>query len=174
MGRNGLRFLFFTLAILMMTQPGAIAFANFDAPYGFYKDLSAWLSAYLGGAVILMLYALLKRKELGIKLLSLYGLHYAVLFIVVYFLKLKAIKSVNPPFSIENAPFLTFLSFQLSILLFLPAIFSPPHYPHDVPLLLVQLSIWVASFYVFLRLGELEEEKIFNFFSFLKVVEVFP
>ncbi|RLF78744.1 hypothetical protein DRN38_06915, partial [Thermococci archaeon] len=72
--KEKLKFLFLTLGVLMITQPGAIAFANFDAPYGFYKDLAAWLSAYLGGAVILGIYGLLKRRELGFRFLSLYGL----------------------------------------------------------------------------------------------------
>ncbi|HIH71791.1 MAG TPA: hypothetical protein HA300_00200 [Thermococcaceae archaeon] len=186
MERSILRFLFFTLAMLMITQPGAIAFANFDAPYGFYKDLSAWLSAYLGGAVILMLYALLKRKELGTKFLSIYGLHYMVLFILTYFLELKVIGNINPSFSVLSLFFLSFLGFLLSIMLFLPAVFSPPYYSYDAPLLLIQLVLWVASFYIFLRLRELEEEKILTvyriflglmlfsiFFGFLKVAEVF-
>lgn len=113
----------------MITQPGAIAFANFDAPYGFYKDLSAWLSAYLGGALILMGYGILKRKELGTKFLSIYGLHYMVLFILTYFLELKVIGNINPSFSVLSLFFLSFLGFLLSIMLFLPAVFSPPIIP---------------------------------------------
>ena len=49
-----------------LTQPGAIAFANWDAPYGFYKDLSVWLSC--AGAFLLLVTAygimLWRRGEL--------------------------------------------------------------------------------------------------------------
>ncbi|WP_052315866.1 hypothetical protein [Thermococcus sp. PK] len=186
MERVKLRLLFFSLAVLMITQPGAIAFANFDAPYGFYKDLSAWLSSYLGGALILMGYGILKRKELGTKFLSLYGLHYVVLFAFAYFLELKVIGDINPSFSAVNLLSLSILGFLLSMMLFLPAIFSPPYYPYDAPLLLIQLALWIASFYIFLRFRELEKEKILTvyriflglmlfsiFFGFLKVAEVF-
>lgn len=184
--KEKLRFLFLTLGVLMITQPGAIAFANFDAPYGFYKDLAVWLSAYLGGAVILGIYGLLKWRELGFRFLSLYGLHYVVLFVLTYFLTLRVIGEINPIISITDFFFLTFLSFQLSIMLSLPAIFSPPYYPYDTPLLVTQLGLWIASFYIFLGLKKFEEERILTvyriflglmlfstFFGLLKVAEVF-
>ncbi|WP_297549111.1 hypothetical protein [Thermococcus sp.] len=50
-----------------LTQPGAVAFANWDAPYGFYKDLSVWLSCAGAFLVLVTLYglALWKREKLN-------------------------------------------------------------------------------------------------------------
>ncbi len=52
----------------VLTQPGAVAFANWDAPYGFYKDLSVWMAC--AGAFLLLVtaYGLIqwKRKRLDL------------------------------------------------------------------------------------------------------------
>ncbi|ASJ09089.1 hypothetical protein A3L11_07545 [Thermococcus siculi] len=51
-----------------LTQPGAITFANWDAPYGFYKDLSVWLSCAGAALVLVFIYGLhlWRRGELGV------------------------------------------------------------------------------------------------------------
>lgn len=179
-----MRFLFFTLGLLMITQPGAIAFANFDAPYGLYNDLSAWLSAYLGGGLFLFLYGLISRKKLGGTFLSFYFLHYVALLSFTYFLQRRVIGGINPSFSFLNFLALIFLSFLLALMLFVPSLFSPPYYLYDRPLILLQLGIWLVCFLIFLKLREFEEEKRFlpaygiflglflfsTFLAFLKVI----
>ncbi|WP_297506626.1 hypothetical protein [Thermococcus sp.] len=46
-----------------LTQPGAIAFANWDAPYGFYKDLSAWMSCAGAFLIIATAYGLIEWRR---------------------------------------------------------------------------------------------------------------
>jgi hypothetical protein len=51
----------------VLTMPGAVAFANWDAPYGFYKDLSVWMSCSGAALVLVFIYGLYlwRRRELG-------------------------------------------------------------------------------------------------------------
>ena len=65
--REQLKFLLVNLLTLAVLQPGAVAFANFDAPYGFLKDLSAWLEAYVGTIPLVLIYAFWDREKLGKK-----------------------------------------------------------------------------------------------------------
>jgi len=51
-----LRFLLFVLLVPVITFPGSITFSNWDAPYGFGKDLSVWLSSIVGGWLFLLAY----------------------------------------------------------------------------------------------------------------------
>ncbi|WP_198362101.1 hypothetical protein [Thermococcus pacificus] len=47
-----------------LTQPGAITFANWDAPYGFYKDLSTWLSCAGAFLILITAYGIIEwRRE---------------------------------------------------------------------------------------------------------------
>ncbi|USH00073.1 hypothetical protein K1720_00875 [Thermococcus argininiproducens] len=184
MERKELRLVFFTLAILMATQPGAIAFANFDAPYGFYKDLSTWILSYLGGAVLLFVYGVITRGGISGKFLGFYGMHILVLLLITYFM---IVGEVNPSLSILNLPPLIFLGLFLSILLFIPSVFSPPYYSYDLPLLLAQIGLWIWAFWMLLKLRKFEEEEKFFtiyriflglmlfsiFFGVLKLIEVF-
>ncbi len=56
-----------TLAFVL-TQPGAIAFANWDAPYGFYKDLTEWMGCVGAFLILVTAYGIIewKRKELDL------------------------------------------------------------------------------------------------------------
>ncbi|WP_297498225.1 hypothetical protein [Thermococcus sp.] len=55
---------FLTSLAFTLTQPGAIAFANWDAPYGFYKDLSTWMSCAGAFLIIATAYGLIEwRRE---------------------------------------------------------------------------------------------------------------
>ncbi|NJE26569.1 hypothetical protein E3E22_08065 [Thermococcus sp. MV5] len=184
MERKELRFVFFTLAILMVTQPGAVAFANFDAPYGFYKDLSTWILSYLGGAVLLFVYGVITRGEISGKFLRFYGMHILVTLFLTYSI---IVREVNPSLSTLTLPVLIFLSFFLSIMLFVPSVFSPPYYSYDLPLLLAQIGLWIVMFWMLLKLRKFEDEKRFLtiyrvflglmlfsiFFGVLKLIEVF-
>jgi len=46
------------LLVPVLAFPGSIAFANWDAPYGFYKDFSTWLGSTVGGWLLLLPYSL--------------------------------------------------------------------------------------------------------------------
>ncbi|KPU62823.1 hypothetical protein EP1X_07185 [Thermococcus sp. EP1] len=184
MERKELRLVFFTLAILMMTQPGAIAFANFDAPYGFYKDLTTWILSYLGGTILLFVYGVMTRGEISGKFLGFYGMHILVTLLLTYSI---IIREVNPSLSVLTLPVLIFLSLFLSIMLFVPSVFSPPYYSYDLPLILAQIGLWIWAFWMLLKLRKFEEEEKFLtiyrvflglilfsiFFGVLKLIEVF-
>ncbi len=61
--RVALYWLLVSLAFTL-TQPGAVAFANWDAPYGFYKDLSTWMSCAGAFLIIATAYGLIEwRRE---------------------------------------------------------------------------------------------------------------
>ncbi len=51
-----------------LTQPGAIAFANWDPPYGFYKDLTEWMSCAGAFLILVTVYGVIRwrRKGLGL------------------------------------------------------------------------------------------------------------
>lgn len=65
-----LRFWFLVLLVFVLTQPGAIAFANWDAPYGFYKDLSAWMGCAGAGLVLVLAYGLYGWRNGELSLLN--------------------------------------------------------------------------------------------------------
>jgi hypothetical protein len=50
-----------------LTQPGAVAFANWDAPYGFYKDLSTWMECSGAFLTLVLAYGihLWRKNELS-------------------------------------------------------------------------------------------------------------
>ena len=64
-GRNGKfeEFLLLNLILLLITQPGSIAFANFDAPYGFVVDLTTWISSFIGLSPVALGYLLARNKK---------------------------------------------------------------------------------------------------------------
>jgi len=45
-----------------LTQPGAVALANWDAPYGFYKDLPVWMSCAGAFLILVTVYGLIEWK----------------------------------------------------------------------------------------------------------------
>ena len=52
----------------VLTQPVATAFANWDAPYGLYKDLAEWMACAGAFLLLVTVYGLIqwKRKRLGL------------------------------------------------------------------------------------------------------------
>ncbi len=67
MGKDAYGFWLLVVLAFVLTQPGSIAFANWDAPYGFYKDLSVWLFSASGGVLLVMAYGIFewRRGRLG-------------------------------------------------------------------------------------------------------------
>ncbi len=64
--RNGtLKVLLWVTLSFVITMPGAIAFANWDAPYGFHKDLATWMSCASALLTTLLIYNVFRRKRLS-------------------------------------------------------------------------------------------------------------
>lgn len=51
-----LKFWLLVVLSFVLTMPGAVAFANWDAPYGFYKDLSVWMSCASSALLLVLIY----------------------------------------------------------------------------------------------------------------------
>ena len=47
----------------VITQPGAITFANWDPPYGFYRDLTEWMSCAGAFLILVTVYGIIEWKK---------------------------------------------------------------------------------------------------------------
>lgn len=58
-----LEFWLLTLLSFVLTMPGAVAFANWDAPYGFHKDLATWMSCASAALLLVLIYGAYEWKN---------------------------------------------------------------------------------------------------------------
>ncbi len=72
MNREAKIFILGNLMLLFVTQPGAIVWANWDAPYGFMGDFTTWISSFVGLSPVLLTYLILRRKFFGKKAIFAY------------------------------------------------------------------------------------------------------
>ncbi|WP_297465615.1 hypothetical protein [Thermococcus sp.] len=156
--RAGLYHLLIGLAFTL-TQPGAIAFANWDAPYGFYKDLSAWMAS--AGAFLLLVaaYGFIQWRK-G-KLGPLHPLLAGILAIVTLAIGYWAEGLVGGNYGSSSVLFFiigSFLGLILALMLFpvalLEAITGGLYHPYDRPLVvawLVSVLITLALLVPYLR-----------------------
>lgn len=72
------------LGLLALVQPGAIVFANFDAPYGFMVDLASWLSAFVGASPIIFGYLVWRRRVFGLRGIAAFAALILALAFLVY------------------------------------------------------------------------------------------
>ena len=77
-------FILINLALLFVTQPGAIVWANFDAPYGFMKDLTSWLGSFIGLSPFALAYLVYKREYFGKKAIYAYAAFILILAYIIY------------------------------------------------------------------------------------------
>jgi len=140
-----------TLLIFVITQPGAIAFANWDAPYGFYRDLATWMEASFGGLLILL--------ALGVYWWGkgrLNPIHPAITGILLGAVGYVGLTADNIAFS-EMGITHSFPEFVVgSLLAFILAVMTTPiylpyaligelYYPYDRPLVIAWLIMVVAT-----------------------------
>ncbi|NJE01037.1 hypothetical protein E3E42_03865 [Thermococcus sp. JdF3] len=136
------------LLVFVITQPGSITFANWDAPYGFYKDLSVWLSSAAGGLLLVLAYGLYEwgRKKLGSANLLLSAVVLVLTVVVGYSAEL-AIGGEMGYGSGNIVLFVIggFLGFILSVMLLLISLPYVPtgdfYYPYDRPLVIAWLVL---------------------------------
>ena len=157
--------LFVTLAFVL-TQPGAIAFANWDAPYGFYKDLTEWMACAGAFLILVTAYGVIqwRRKRLDL----IHPLGAGLLAVATILLGYWAEGFIRGEMGYGSPNILVFIIggfFGLILaLMLLPmtipyALTGELYYPYDRPLVsawLVFLAVSVAllAIYVKTRKGE--------------------
>ncbi|NJE07600.1 hypothetical protein E3E31_03520 [Thermococcus sp. M39] len=154
--REQLKFILLNLALLAFLQPGSIAFANFDAPYGFLKDLSAWLEAYVGAMPLVLIYAFWNREKLGKKLITGYLVFAALLISFAYHISKLAFAGVNSNFSFTDFLILCPISTLLALMFLIPSLMYiyRLYYSYDWPLVIVEILVALATFLVYTKLRE--------------------
>lgn len=147
MGKDVLIFWMLILSIFILTQPGAIAFANWDAPYGFYKDLSVWMGCAAAGLVLVLAYGLRewKRGKVGFANIILA----AAVFVLTAAIGYHAELALGGEMGYGSRNFLAFLiggfiGLVLSLMLLpaslLYALTGDLYYPYDRPL----MAVWAV------------------------------
>lgn len=139
------------LLIFVVTQPGAIAFANWDAPYGFYRDLAAWMEASFGGLLgIIILEAHWWRKG---RLSPAHLTVTVILLGIVVYIGLTADRMAFSEIGITHS-LLGFvvgsvLAFALAVMIapacFLQAVVGELYYPYDRPLVIAWLLMVITA-----------------------------
>ncbi|NJE75838.1 hypothetical protein E3E37_02730 [Thermococcus sp. ES12] len=160
------RYWLLVVLAFVVTQPGSIAFANWDAPYGFYKDLSVWLGSSAGGLLLVLAYGLYEwgRKKLGSANLILSAVVLVLTVVVGYSAEL-AIDGEMGYGSGNIVLFVIggFLGFILSVMLLLVSLPYVPtgdfYYPYDCPLViawlvLIAVAVLLGASYVMERRKE--------------------
>ncbi len=152
--REQLKFLLVNLLTLAVLQPGAVAFANFDAPYGFLKDLSAWLEAYVGTIPLVLIYAFWDREKLGKKVIGGYLIFAALLVAFSYYISKLVVADINPNFSFTDFLILCPVSMVLALMLFIPSLvyIHRLYYSYDLPLIIAELLISFAALLLYTKL----------------------
>ncbi|WP_457751771.1 hypothetical protein [Thermococcus sp.] len=147
-----LKFCLLVLLVFVVTFPGSIAFAKWDAPYGFYKDLSVWLSSAAGGLLFVSVYALWewRRGELRISAAILAIALLAITTIVSYWAEI----ALGGEMGYGSGNILLFvvggvLGFVLSLMLLPMSLFhaltGDLYYLHDRPLVVAWLLMIVLT-----------------------------
>jgi len=131
-----------------LTQPGTIAFANWDAPYGFYKDLSVWLASAGAFLILVAAHGLVQWKEKRLGLIHPIGA--GILAIATLLLGYWAEGFIRGEMGYGTGGFVGFvisglIGLFLALMLlpgaFLALIAGELYYPYDRPL----LRVWFLS-----------------------------
>ncbi|HOI12410.1 MAG TPA: hypothetical protein PLG75_01050 [Methanoculleus sp.] len=82
--RTGADFLLINLLLLVLTQPGALALAGFDPPFGLAVSATMWMAAFVGASPLAVLYLLIKSESLGRRFLPATAAYIALVLAVAY------------------------------------------------------------------------------------------
>lgn len=144
------------LLVFVITQPGSITFANWDAPYGFYKDLSVWLGSAAGGLLLVLAYGLYEWRN-G-KLSSVNLLLAGVVLLSTAIIGYRAELALGGEMGYGSGNMVLFvigslIGFTLSVMLLPVSLPYIPtgrlYYPYDRPLVIA----WLVMIAVTLLLG---------------------
>ncbi|WP_048148010.1 hypothetical protein [Palaeococcus ferrophilus] len=145
--------MFWLLVVLsfLLPMPGAVAFANWDAPYGFYKDLATWLECSSSALLLVLGYGAYERKRGEISRGTLIAA--VLLWIVTVGLGYLPQGPIRGEMGYGGGNVLSFLfgglvGLLLSLMLFpmtLPDILAGGPYPYDRPLVIVWYVLLVMA-----------------------------
>ncbi|WP_457742584.1 hypothetical protein [Thermococcus sp.] len=157
MNVNHIKYWFLVSIAFTLTQPGAVSFANWDEPYGFYKDLSVWLACAGAFLTLVLLYGLVLWLKNRLSLI--HPLATALLIVVVFSIGYWAEGFIRGQMEYGSSNVLTFiLGGFIGLFLALMLLPTAVHYfiaggvyPHDRPLFLVWLiSLTLSSALLFI------------------------
>ena len=163
-----LELLLLCLGVLVLVQPGAVAFANFDAPYGFVVDLSAWLSAFIGASPVVFGYLAWRRRGFGLRGIVAFSASILALAVLAYAVQLHCYAGFRAPGyrqPIHLLPAYFILSTALALIILPKALFHLPQvYSYDpamavINLALIGLTILLGGIWLNQRRGLKEKEK---------------
>lgn len=149
-----LRLILLCLGVSVLVQPGAVAFANFDAPYGFLVDLAAWLSAFVGASPMVFGYLAWRRKAFGLKGVAIFSAFILALAILAYAIQWHCYgdflaPGYHPPIYVLPASFILSTVLALMILpealLHLPQVYSYDPAMGAINLALIGLMILLGG-----------------------------
>jgi hypothetical protein len=92
-----LKFVLLNLVLLFIVQPGSIGYANFDAPYGFMVDLTAWLSSFVGVSPVAFMYLYRKRAMIDGRMFYAYGAFITGLALLTYYVQQPLFEGFRSP-----------------------------------------------------------------------------
>ncbi|WP_258084518.1 hypothetical protein [Thermococcus thermotolerans] len=147
-----LRFWLMVTLAFVLTQPGAIAFANWDAPYGLYKDLSVWMSCAAAGLVLVLAYGLYGWRNGELSLLD--PILAGGVLILTALIGYRAELALGGEMGYGSGNFLGFLiggfiGLVLSLMLLpaslLYALTGDLYYSHDRPLTIAWVSMVIIA-----------------------------
>ncbi len=100
------------LILLFITQLGSIVLANFDAPYGFLRDLTTWISSFIGLSPIILGYLVLRKNYIDKKVIFAYIIFLFTLAFLTYHAERSLFQGFRSP---KYKP--TFLNFLFGCIL---------------------------------------------------------
>ncbi len=158
-GKIYLKFALLNLFMLLITQPGSIAFANFDAPYGFLKDFTTWIMSFIGLSPLSLLYLILKRDQINRKIILGYVIFILATAFVVYRIQQLLFEGFRSPSYQLSFPlflFACFLSALLSLMILPAAVTNLSEiylrYDYDKPLGIIEILILILIIMISYRL----------------------
>ncbi|WP_292365819.1 MULTISPECIES: hypothetical protein [unclassified Methanoculleus] len=148
--RTGADFLLINLLLLVLTQPGALALAGFDPPFGLAVNATIWMAAFVGASPLAVLYLLIKSEALGRRFLPAMAAYIALVLAVAYasyLLQQPLFEGFRAPGYEQTFPvFLaaSVLTAIISATLFPVGLLAYAGSPENLPLLAVNIVLLAA------------------------------
>ncbi|KDE54973.1 hypothetical protein [Methanoculleus sp. MH98A] len=149
--RMGADFLLINLLLLVLTQPGALALAGFDPPFGLAVSATTWMAAFVGVSPLAVLYLLIKSESLGRRFLPGTAAYIALVLAVAYasyLLQQPLFEGFRAPgYELSFPVFLaaTVLTAVISVTLLPAGLLAYVASPENLPLLAINVALLAAA-----------------------------
>ena len=149
--RTGADFLLINLLLLVLTQPGALALAGFDPPFGLAVSATTWMAAFVGASPLAVLYLLVRSKSLGRRFLPATAAYVALVLAVAYasyLLQQPLYEGFRAPGYEQTFPIFlaaTVLTAVISVTLLPAGLLAYAASPENLPLLAVNVVLLAAA-----------------------------